>query len=49
MLLTFSFRGFAAKVGAKVLDSVSAWGQEYQVSIEEDEEVHAMEGAHIGI
>ncbi|KAK4165017.1 hypothetical protein QBC43DRAFT_316560 [Cladorrhinum sp. PSN259] len=42
-------KGFAAKVGAKVLDSVSAWGEDYKVSIEEDQEVHTMEGGHIGI
>ncbi|KAK4228403.1 hypothetical protein QBC38DRAFT_475189 [Podospora fimiseda] len=42
-------KGFAAKVGEKVLDSVSAWGEDYKVTIEEDEEVHTMEGAHIGI
>ncbi|KAL2265349.1 hypothetical protein VTJ83DRAFT_6449 [Remersonia thermophila] len=35
-------RGFAAKVGEKVLQTVSAWGKEYQVLIEMDEEVHAM-------
>jgi hypothetical protein len=35
-------RGFAAKVGEKVIDTVSAWGQEYQVLVEEDEEVHAL-------
>jgi hypothetical protein len=32
-------RGFAAKVGEKVLGQVSAWGSEYQVLIEDDEEV----------
>ncbi|KAK4153889.1 hypothetical protein C8A00DRAFT_33362 [Chaetomidium leptoderma] len=37
-------KGFAAKVGAKVLDTVSAWGQEYQVLVEEDQEVHQMGG-----
>ncbi|KAK4240269.1 hypothetical protein C8A03DRAFT_42223 [Achaetomium macrosporum] len=35
-------KGFAAKVGEKVIDTVSAWGQEYQVLVEEDEEVHAL-------
>jgi hypothetical protein len=37
-------RGFAAKVGEKVLGSVSAWGKEYQVLVEEDQEVHQMGG-----
>ncbi|KAL2135842.1 hypothetical protein VTI74DRAFT_6605 [Chaetomium olivicolor] len=35
-------KGFAAKVGEKVLETVSAWGQEYQVLVEEDQEVHQM-------
>lgn len=39
-MLTWSARGFAAKVGEKILDQVSAWGQEYQVLVEEDNEVH---------
>ncbi|KAL1840517.1 hypothetical protein VTJ49DRAFT_338 [Mycothermus thermophilus] len=37
-------KGFAAKVGETVLQSVSALGKEYQVLVEEDEEVHAMGG-----
>ncbi|KAK4040471.1 hypothetical protein C8A01DRAFT_46190 [Parachaetomium inaequale] len=37
-------KGFAAKVGEKVLGSVSAWGKEYQVLVEEDQEVHQMGG-----
>ncbi|KAK4111137.1 hypothetical protein N656DRAFT_734473 [Canariomyces notabilis] len=37
-------KGFAAKVGEKVLDTVSAWGQEYQVLVEEDQDVHHMSG-----
>lgn len=43
------FRGFAAKVGEKVLETVTAWGEQYKVSVEEDEEVHTMGGSHIGI
>ncbi|KAK4186034.1 hypothetical protein QBC35DRAFT_502270 [Podospora australis] len=42
-------KGFAAKVAQKVVDTVSALGQEYQVTVEEDEEVHTMGDAHIGI
>jgi hypothetical protein len=37
-------KGFAAKVGEKVLGSVSAWGKDYQVLVEEDQEVHKMGG-----
>jgi hypothetical protein len=37
-------KGFAAKVGEKILGSVSAWGQQYQVLVEEDQEVHRMGG-----
>ncbi|KAJ4306834.1 hypothetical protein N0V88_000205 [Collariella sp. IMI 366227] len=40
-------KGFAAKVGEKVLDSVSAWGKEYQVLVEEDLEVHQMGGGNL--
>ncbi|AEO71315.1 dd42b0c7-84f9-4d38-a1be-94a564dd3467 [Thermothielavioides terrestris] len=35
-------KGFAAKVGEKVLETISAWGEEYRVLVEEDEEVHAV-------
>jgi hypothetical protein len=41
-------RGFAAKVGEKVLSSVSTWGKDYQVLVEEDQEVHQM-GGGIGL
>ncbi len=41
-------RGFAAKVGEKVLNSVSTWGKDYQVLVEEDQEVHQM-GGGIGL
>ncbi|KAL2018534.1 hypothetical protein VTK56DRAFT_746 [Thermocarpiscus australiensis] len=41
-------KGFAAKVGEKVLDTVSAWGKEYQVLVEEDQEVHSM-GDGVGL
>lgn len=41
-------RGFAAKVGEQVLGTVSAWGKDYQVLVEEDQEVHQM-GGGIGI
>ncbi|KXX80684.1 Protease B inhibitor 2 [Madurella mycetomatis] len=34
------FKGFAAKVGEKILETVSTMGQEYQVLVEEDQEVH---------
>jgi len=37
-------RGFAARVGEQVLGSVSAWGKDYQVLVEEDQEVHQMGG-----
>jgi hypothetical protein len=37
-------RGFAAQVGEKILESVSAMGQQYQVLVEEDQEVHQMGG-----
>lgn len=37
-------RGFAAKVGEKILDTVSAMGQQYHVLIEEDQEVHVAGG-----
>ncbi|KAL2256521.1 hypothetical protein VTK26DRAFT_1538 [Humicola hyalothermophila] len=37
-------KGFAAKVGEKVLDTVSAWGQDYKVLVEEEEEVHIVGG-----
>ncbi len=41
-------RGFAAKVGEQVIGTVSAWGKDYQVLVEEDQEVHMM-GGKIGI
>lgn len=41
-------RGFAARVGEQVLGTVSAWGKDYQVLVEEDQEVHQM-GGGIGI
>ena len=41
-------RGFAAKVGEKVLDSVSALGKEYQVLVEEDQEV-TTGGGRVGL
>ncbi|GAB1313367.1 Inhibitor I9 domain-containing protein [Madurella fahalii] len=34
------FKGFAATVGAKILETVSVMGQEYQVLVEEDQGVH---------
>ncbi|KAG7285328.1 hypothetical protein NEMBOFW57_009950 [Staphylotrichum longicolle] len=41
-------KGFAARVGEQVLGTVSAWGKDYQVLVEEDQEVHQM-GGGIGI
>ncbi|KAK4251622.1 hypothetical protein C7999DRAFT_27696 [Corynascus novoguineensis] len=41
-------KGFAAKVGEKVLDSVSALGKEYQVLVEEDQEV-TTGGGRVGL
>ncbi len=41
-------RGFAAKVGEKVIGTVSASGKDYQVLVEEDQEVHIL-GGGIGI
>ncbi|KAL1876864.1 hypothetical protein VTK73DRAFT_9094 [Phialemonium thermophilum] len=35
-------KGFAAKVGEKVLESVAAWGEPYNALIEEDEVVSAL-------
>ncbi len=35
-------RGFAAKVGEKVLDTVSAWGKEYNALVEEDQIVSSL-------
>ncbi|KAK3372770.1 hypothetical protein B0T24DRAFT_528168 [Lasiosphaeria ovina] len=35
-------KGFAAKVGDKVLESVSAWGKEYNAVVEEDEIVSSL-------
>ena len=35
-------RGFAAKVGEKVLETVSTWGKEYNALIEEDQVVSAL-------
>jgi hypothetical protein len=33
-----------------VLDTVSAWGQEYLLAVEEDQEVHQMgSGAKVGL
>lgn len=37
-------RGFAAQVGEKILESVSAMGEQYQVLVEEDQEVRQMGG-----
>ncbi|KAK0634725.1 hypothetical protein B0T17DRAFT_483331 [Bombardia bombarda] len=37
-------KGFAAKVGEKVLDTVTAWGQEYNALIEEDQVVTSQGG-----
>ncbi|KAL2160114.1 hypothetical protein VTH06DRAFT_1769 [Thermothelomyces fergusii] len=42
-------KGFAAKVGEKVLDSVSALGKQYEVLVEEDQEVHQMNGGSVGL
>ncbi|KAL2174336.1 uncharacterized protein P884DRAFT_302682 [Thermothelomyces heterothallicus CBS 202.75] len=42
-------KGFAAKVGEKVIDSVSALGKQYQVLVEEDQEVHQMNGGSVGL
>ncbi|KAK4133270.1 hypothetical protein BT67DRAFT_450555 [Trichocladium antarcticum] len=42
-------KGFAAKVGEKVLDSVSAWGQDYNVLVEENEEVHIMGAGKVNL
>ncbi|KAL2170917.1 hypothetical protein VTG60DRAFT_4321 [Thermothelomyces hinnuleus] len=42
-------KGFAAKVGEKVIDSVSAQGKQYQVLVEEDQEVHQMNGGSVGL
>ncbi|KAK0741762.1 hypothetical protein B0T21DRAFT_283691 [Apiosordaria backusii] len=42
-------KGFAAEVGGKVLETVSAWGEQYKVSVEENQEVHTMGNSHIGI
>lgn len=39
-MLIETSRGFAAKVGEKILETVSTMGQEYQVLVEEDQEVH---------
>ncbi|KAK5658604.1 hypothetical protein OQA88_1997 [Cercophora sp. LCS_1] len=35
-------KGFAAKMGEKVLDTVSAWGKEYNALVEEDQVVSAL-------
>lgn len=32
-------RGFAAKVGEKVLENIAAWGQPYNALVEEDQVV----------
>lgn len=42
-------RGFAAKVGEKVIDSVSALGKDYQVLVEEDQEIQQMNGGSVGL
>ncbi|KAK0704930.1 hypothetical protein B0H67DRAFT_603917 [Lasiosphaeris hirsuta] len=35
-------KGFAAKTGEKVLESVSAWGKDYNALIEEDQVVSSL-------
>ncbi|KAK3943564.1 hypothetical protein QBC46DRAFT_351441 [Diplogelasinospora grovesii] len=35
-------KGFAAKVGEKVLDTVAAWGKEYNCLVEEDQVVSSL-------
>lgn len=41
-LTVLSPRGFAAKVGEKVLESVSAWGEPYNALVEEDQVVSSL-------
>ncbi|KAK4122573.1 hypothetical protein N657DRAFT_620455 [Parathielavia appendiculata] len=44
-------KGFAATVGEKVLDTVSAWGNDsgYLLAVEEDQEVHQMKGSRVSL
>jgi hypothetical protein len=39
------YRGFAAKAPAKILESVQAWGSEYNAVVEEDQMVEAVGGS----
>ena len=38
-------KGFAANAPAEVLNSVQAWGTEYDANIEEDQTVHTLDGS----
>jgi hypothetical protein len=39
-------RGFAAKAPAKILESVQAWGSEYNAVVEEDQMVQVVGRGH---
>lgn len=45
-ILTKLHRGFAAKAPAKILESVQAWGSEYNAVVEEDQMVQIVGSGH---